>query len=141
MFGIMTLVLANDMFFLPAMFALTFRKLILKVWRTGVDLLCSALFALGGGLILFLASLFTTASSAGNLGGILLGEFAAEHLNPMIVALLFAFAMTLIFLIDYYLYGTSPMRTRRFFYRPSRLVARLRDAVEAFNRPRFILLQ
>ena len=141
MFGLVTLVLANNTFLLPAMFALTFRKMLLKVWRMGVDLLCSAFFALGGGVILFFATLAAVATSAGNLGGVVLGEFAVEHLHPMIVALLFSFAMTLVFLIDYYLYGTSPLRTRRTFCRPERLIVRLRDLPDAFQKPRFILLQ
>ena len=48
LYGIATLLFANNTLLLPAMFALTFRKLLLRVWKMGVDLLCSAFFAVAG---------------------------------------------------------------------------------------------
>ena len=140
-YGVVTLLLANNTFFLPAMLALTFRRLILRIWKTGVDLLCSAVFAVAGLLYLLFGSIVAMVAVAGNMGGLWLDEFAVEHLHPMIIALLLFFAMTLVFFIRFYLYERSPLRTRRYFYRPSRVVARLRDAVESIRRPRFILLQ
>ncbi|MBR1747908.1 MAG: hypothetical protein IJ735_06860 [Clostridia bacterium] len=141
MFGFVTLVLTNNTLLLPAIVAIPFRKMILRLWKAGVRLLCSAFFGLAALACLICGSFLTMLFAAGDLGGVILGEFAAEYLHPMVYWVLIACATAFLVFFAYYLFGRSSLRGRGEALRPSPVVIRLSDAVEACRKPRFILLQ
>ena len=140
-YGIVAFVLANYTVLLPAMFALTFRKKILLMWKVGVRILCSALVTVASVLYVVCGSLLTVLYTAGAAGGEYLGEVAVEYLNPTVLFLLLSFATSLILLVDFFTVRDLPQRFGRFLFRPSPVVLYLRDFVDAFSKPRFFLLQ
>lgn len=120
---------------------LTFRKMIFRVWKMGVRLLCSALYTAASVFFIVCGSLLTVLYAAGVAGGALLGEIAVDYVHPTVFFLLVSFATTLLCLLHYYMIGISSDRSGRFLFRLSRVVEREREGIDAYDRPRFFLLQ
>ena len=141
MSNIISMLFADGAALLWLTFGLTFRKRIFLMWKVGVRMTYSALVTLASVLYIVGGSLLTVLYAAGTAGGAFLGEIAVEYVHPTVYLLLFSFASVLIFLVDYFTVGLSKEKSRVFLFRISRVVERLRESVDAFDKPRFILLQ
>ena len=88
---IIAYILHNN-FIVPAIFAVPCRKMILRVWRNIVNLLCIAWHAFISVLYLCIASFVVMSLAAGSQGGYFISEYVANHVTPMVCFAILAFA-------------------------------------------------
>ena len=130
----------NNSIFCSAVFAVTFRKLILKVWKSTVSLLCEAWSALISLAYLCVASFIVLSLAAGSQGGYFISEYVAEHINPAVCFAIMAFAQLFLQVTNLY----SPDRVcvdKAEYLHASDIAVRFKSFFSTFDSPTPVLLQ
>lgn len=130
----------NQTYFLSAVCAVAFRVRLRKMCELTVSFLRGAWNAAWSLVYLVFASFVAVVTAAGSIGGYALGEYAVEHIHPVVCILLLEFALFLIFLFNYYIVNNIKFKNHICLY-AARFFERVREAAVIFRRPRFILLQ
>ena len=140
MLSIITAYILNNTFVLPAIFTVTFRRLIRKVWVSVADFVYVCWHAFISVLYLCIASFVIMSLAAGSRGGYFVSEYVAEHVTPIVLIAIFAFAQ--LFLQVSNLYSAESVCVRRVkTVHASDIVVRIKSFFTSFTSPAPVLLQ
>ena len=125
---------------LPAMFAVTFRRMIRKVWKEIVNLLCLAWHAVISVLYLAIASYVVMSLAAGSQGGYFISEYVAEHVTPIVFIVILAFAQLFLQIHNVYSVDRTDAGKAEYLH-ASDIAVRFKSFFSTFVSPTPVLLQ